>query len=594
MAEELKVNIIGDASQLKGALGQAGGQVESFSAKIGKIGKTMTVVGGAVTAALGAIVMKTAAVGDKFDKMSLRTGISVEALSSLAYAADISGTSIETMEKGLKGLTMTMDDYSKGIGEAKDAYEELNISVTDADGNLRDTVDVFKEIATKISAIENPTKQASIAIDIFGGRAGPQLLPMLKMGEKGIDDLMRKAEELGISLSTKEAKAAAEFTDRLTDLKGSVAGVGREIGFVLMPILTDLAEKVIVIIKKVKDWAEAHEPLVKLIVTVGAAVGALALVGGPILMAISVISKLKVAIVAVGAAIKVVTIAMASNPLGLAILATGALYTAWVTNFAGIRDFTLAVVDGVKKALGWLWDKIEWLGKKLGLFKKDAIDDFDELNQEITESTGEVAKAAGEAATAIGTETTAMGEAIEPTNTFATANETLATNLGKVADKAKEASEKIKIYAEDVAENYIALSIEATKSWAAFYEFWEADAKRTSKVVEETVKKHAQQMYYILNELAEVVGITNIPQVAPGQELVPMETTPTTSTINNIPVSNLVTPATKGGSTYSPTVQVTVQGNGNAGEIKKAVEQALDESARQFSRRGFEMVPGIG
>ena len=404
---------------------------------------------------------------------------------------------------------------------------------------------------------------------------------------------MKKAEELGISLSTKEAKAAAEFTDRLTDLKGSVAGVGREIGFVLMPILTNLAEKVIAIIKKVKDWAEAHEPLVKLIVTVGAAVGALALIGGPILMAISVIMQLKTAIVAVGAAVKVVTIAMAANPLGLAILAATALYAAWVTNFAGIRDFTIAIFDKIKKAIGWLWDKIEWLGKKLGLFKKDAIDDFDEFNQEITESAGKITEAAGEATTAIEAETTAVGEAIEPTDTFAESNKTLADNIGEVADKAKEAGEDIKIYAEGVAENYIALSVKATESWADFYEFWGVEAKRKADEVirlnEEVAEKVSKTMYKILNEAGQVIGLTNIPQISPGETLVPI-TQPGASTINNIPI----TPTATKGSTYSPNVQVTVQGNGNANEIKKAVEQALDESARQYNRKGFETVPGIG
>lgn len=593
MAEQLKVNIIGDASSLKGALGQAGGQVDSFSAKIGKIGKTMTVAGVAVVAALGAIVMKTAAVGDKFDKMSLRTGIAVEQLSGLAYAADISGTSVETMEKGLKGLTMTMDDYSKGIGEAKDAYEELDITVTDADGKLRGTVDVFKEIATKISAIENPTKQASIAIDIFGGRAGPQLLPMLKMGEKGIDDLIKKAEELGITLSTDEASAAAEFTDRLTDLKGALAGAGREIGFVLMPMLTNLAEKVIEMVKKTKEWVDAHKPLVEIIVKVGATLGALALIGGPILMAISVIGKLKTAVVAVGTAIKVVTVAMAANPLGLAILATAALYTAWVTNFAGIRDFTIAVVDRIKKALGWLWDKIEWLGKKLGLFKRDITEDFSDMNKEIGISVEGVADKAGEAATAIDEEATAVSEAIEPIDTFATSNKNLADNMGEVADKAKAVAEEVAGYADKATRGYIALSVAATDSWDAFYKFWELEAERTAETVVKTVEKVTRKMYKVLNEAGQVIGLTNIPQVSPGETLVPI-TQPGASTINNIPLSQLTTPATKGGNIYSPNVQVTVQGDGDAGKIKKVVEQALDESARQYNRWGFEMVPGIG
>ena len=593
MAEELKVNIIGDASQLKGTLGQAGGQVDGFAAKIGKVGKTMTVVGGVVVAALGAIVMKTAAVGDKFDKMSLRTGETVENLSALAYAADISGTSIETMEKGLKGLTKTMDDAFRGIGEGLEAFEELDIKVVDTEGNLRSTVEVLKEAATKISTIKNPTKQAAYAMDLFGAKAGPQLLPMLKMGEKGIDDLIKKAKELGITLSTEEASAAAEFTDRLTDLKGALAGAGREIGFVLMPILTNLAEKAIEIIKKIKDWVDAHKPLVEIIVKVGAALGALAVIGGPILMAISVIGHLKTAIVAVGAAIKVVTIAMAANPLGLAILATAALYTVWVTNFAGIRDFTVAVVDGIKKALGWLWDKVLWLGEKLGLFKRDVTEDFEEMNQEITESAEGVAEAAGKAATAIDNEATAAGEAIEPVDTFATSNETLADNLGEVADKAKEASEKIKAYAEDVAENYIALSVAATESWEGFYAFWEAEAERSGTAIVNAVEEVAEKIDNTLRKIKNAAGeITGI--ILPGGGVISTE--PITAPNVGPDYYNKSTPSNASPNTnaYSPTVQVTVQGDGDAAKIKQAVEQALDEAARQYNRRGFETVPGIG
>lgn len=592
MAEELKVNIIGDASSLKGALGQAGGQVEGFSAKIGKIGKTMTVVGGVVIAALGAIVMKTAAVGDKFDKMSLRTGISVEKLSALAYAADISGSSIETMEKGLKGLTMTMDDYSKGIGEAKDAYEELDIKVTDVDGNLRGTVDVFKEIATKIAAIENPTKQAALAMDIFGGRAGPQLLPLLKMGEKGIDDLMKKADELGISLSTKAAAAAAEFTDRLTDLKGSLAGIGRDIGNILMPILTKMAEKVVEIIKKVKAWAEAHKPLVELIVKVGAALAVIAVVGGPILMAVSVFAKLKVAIVAVGIAVK--ALAVASGPIGWLILAAGALYTAWVTNFAGIRDFTIAVVDGIKKALGWLWDKVLWLGEKLGLFKKDVTEDFSEMNQEIALAVDGVDASVGKVATAIDGVKESVGEATEPVDTFAESNKTLADNLDEVAEKAKEAGENIKTYAEDVAENYIAMSIKATESWADFTAFWEMETKRKAAEVirlsKEVVKEVQKTMYKIIDEYGNVIGLTNIQQTSPGQTLVPM-TQPGGSTINNIPLNQLTPPATKGNVTININNPV-VRNDDDIAKIKDEVLKGQEEAARQFDRSG-EVIPGM-
>jgi len=310
---DIWINILGDATKLKGELDKAGSHVSKFGEKIGAIGKTMTIVGGAVTAAFTAIVLKTVQVGDQFDKMSLRTGIAVEDLSSLAHACNISGTSIEGMEIGLKFLTRGMDDASKGTGEAKEAFEELGISVVDVEGNLRPTIDVLKEAATKIAAIENPTKQAALAMEIFGARSGTQLIPLLKMGGAGIEELMEKAKELGITMSTEAASAAAEFKDRLTDLKGSLAGAGRAIGEVLIPPLTTLAEKAIEIVKKIKEWADAHKPLIEAIILIGAKLGVLAAVGGPILMAVSAFMKMQGAITALGT--------ISAGPIGIMILA---------------------------------------------------------------------------------------------------------------------------------------------------------------------------------------------------------------------------------------------------------------------------------
>ncbi|GAH47298.1 unnamed protein product, partial [marine sediment metagenome] len=310
---DIWINILGDATKLKGALDKAGKNVSSFAEKASKAGRGIAIAGAAVTAAFTAVVLKTAAVGDQFDKMSLRTGVAVEDLSALAYAADISGTDIGTLEKGLKGLTKVMDDASMGIGEGMEAFELLDIAVMDSEGKLRSTVDVLKEAATKISAIEDPTKQAALAMDLFGARAGPQLLPLLKAGEGGIEELMNKAKELGITMSTEAATKAAEFTDRMTDLKGSLAGAGRTIGDTLIPAIIPLIEKVTEIVGKVVAWTKENPELVATITKVAAVVGVAAAVGGPILMAVAAFSAVAPAIALIGT--------IATGPIGLLIIA---------------------------------------------------------------------------------------------------------------------------------------------------------------------------------------------------------------------------------------------------------------------------------
>jgi len=126
---EAFVDITAKDNKLVQSLSKTQSKVEksaaAMSAKLAGIGKGMTIAGGVITAAFGAIVTKTTQLGDRLDKMSKRTNVSVEQLSALGYAAKISGADLDTVEKSLRYLARGMDDVSQGIGEAKDAFEFL-------------------------------------------------------------------------------------------------------------------------------------------------------------------------------------------------------------------------------------------------------------------------------------------------------------------------------------------------------------------------------------------------------------------------------------------------------------------------------------
>jgi hypothetical protein len=342
--EELLVKIFADASKLTSELEKAGGNVSSFSDKLNSVGKAMTIAGGAITGIFTAIITKTVNAGDAFNDMSLRTGVSVEKLSTLAYAAKQSGTDIESVETSLKFLVNAMDDTSKGTGTAQDTFAALGVSVVDAEGKLRPTVDVMKDVATAIAAMKNPAEQAAAAMDLFGARSGTQLVPLLKEGGAGIDELMGKAKDLGIEMSTAGAQAADAFKDKMSDLTGSLAGVGRTIGDVLIPALVPLIEKATEIVGKIQVWAEENPRLVETITTVGAIIGVIAAVGGPILMAVAAFSKISGAISAIGT--------ISTGPIGILILAIGAIVLIWKN-----WDTIVTFVEGWKdKIIGFLID----------------------------------------------------------------------------------------------------------------------------------------------------------------------------------------------------------------------------------------------
>jgi len=674
---EAFVDITAKDNKLVQSLSKTQSKVEksaaAMSKKLAGIGKGMTIAGGVITAAFGAIVTKTTQLGDKLDKMSKRTNVSVETLSALGYAAKISGADLDTVEKSLRYLARGMDDVSQGIGEAKDAFEFLDIAVVDTEGNLRPTMDVLKEAATKLAAMTDETKQVALATDIFGARYGTQLLPMLKEGGDGIEALMEKAKELGIVMSTEAAAKAAEFNDRITDLKESVGGMGRSIGEILIPPLIKFSEKALEIIKRIKEWADAHKPLVEMLVKVAATLGVLAAVGGPILLAVSVFLKMKVAITAISVAMK--ALAASTGPIGLIILAVGALAVAWTTNFGGIRDFTIAVVGKITEALGWLWDKVKWVLEKLGLYKETAKE-VTEANQKLTIATGETAdklKEAGEkaetAAPKVDTLATSMAGLAEKTEeakgvmdefgnfleTFEewsarmdrerAEREALATKkykeelekrknaLKRFAEVQKSITDRIYELTHTAMENSIrdldkqkeAYLIQG-QSQEIVNKWYQAEIDKLNelhpvkdkaiednedlgdsyndlgKELEKTTKKYrafadkiadrrpAGEGWDFLKDEFYVPGIfKKHPSYAVGTPYVPK------TGLALVHKGEKITPANQNttNNSWSPSVVVNVAGNGNASEIKRAVQEALNESNRQYFRQGKEILLGV-
>jgi hypothetical protein len=75
--------------------------------------------------------------------MSSRTGVSVEMLDKFQQAADLSDTSIDTVQKGLQKLSQNMAAAQNPTSAQAKLFEGLGISVTDANGKLRDSGAVF-------------------------------------------------------------------------------------------------------------------------------------------------------------------------------------------------------------------------------------------------------------------------------------------------------------------------------------------------------------------------------------------------------------------------------------------------------------------
>ena len=176
---------------------------------------------------------------DAAGKFSTRIGISVEALSQLQFAAERSGVSARTLEMGLQRMTRRLAEAAAtGKGEAVPALEALGLSA-DKMAKLRPEQQ-FAVLAKAFQDVGTQGEKVRLAMKLFDSE-GVALLQTLDGGAEGLKEMADQADRLGITLSEKDTKAAADFNDAITNLKAGSKGFSKEIFANLGPQLTALA-----------------------------------------------------------------------------------------------------------------------------------------------------------------------------------------------------------------------------------------------------------------------------------------------------------------------------------------------------------------
>lgn len=244
---EYKIKISGDPRGLDGAVRQAQGALKRLGKDLSGLqslaGKALnfTGIGGAASVTgLVAVAKAAATAADEFGKMGQRTGVAVEELSRLAYAASLNDASLGDLETGLRNLSKNMQAAAGGTGEAADAFGRIGVSVRTASGELRKPDAVLKDIADRFAGLADGAEKTNLALQLFG-KSGTTLIPLLNNGADGLKSMADEADRFGKTITSAMADRAAEFNDNLTRLQSLAQGAGQQIGLALVPALNDLA-----------------------------------------------------------------------------------------------------------------------------------------------------------------------------------------------------------------------------------------------------------------------------------------------------------------------------------------------------------------
>lgn len=382
------VELFADDTRLVRGLNAASKRLKDWGESIGSVGKKMLAAGLGVLGSLAGAGKLFADMGSDLADMSARTGVSVEALSELGYAADMSGGDMETLEGGLRKMQKMIAEAASGSETARQSLSALGITIADLKDLSPD--EQFMLIADRLTQIKNPTQRAAAAMEVFG-KSGTRLLPMMADGVAGLEAMRQKARDLGLVMSSEDAAAADELGDVLDTMWKSIKRGAATIGAALSPTLQELAARVTSVMTTVGNWINQNRDVVVTVFKVAAAVAAggaaLIAIGGAVTGLGAVFGAVAAIITGVGTALGTIGAVLSAilSPVGLVIAALASLggYFLYVSGagqralswlgeqFAALRETALAAWQGISDALAagdiglaakilWLTLKMEW------------------------------------------------------------------------------------------------------------------------------------------------------------------------------------------------------------------------------------------
>jgi hypothetical protein len=220
-AIRMKLSLSG-LSQVENGLRALRGGFSSIHGALARVGVSLT---SALSVGAFANLTKQAInTADSMGKLAQKTGTAVQDLSALTHSSRLADVQLETLQRGLKELGDNMVKAGRG-GES--VVEEV-IRLADEFKNMADDQD-----------------KVNRAMELFGSKSGPELIPLLNAGSDAIRAQVEEARRLGLIVGPEFAGQAEKFNDNLTRMKGVSEGLFLRLAERILPTLNEQLEKLL-------------------------------------------------------------------------------------------------------------------------------------------------------------------------------------------------------------------------------------------------------------------------------------------------------------------------------------------------------------
>lgn len=212
---------------LKDAETQAVKSGEGFTILKGVISNLVTQGINALGRALGSVkdsFFDVTAWADDLLTTSTQTGLTTEKLQELQYASQLVDVEVETMTKSMAKNIKSMTNAQKGSKDMVSAYKQLGVEVTNADGSLRNSQDVYWETIEALGKVADETTRDSLAMTILG-KSAQEINPLIEAGADTLQQLSEEAHNVGYVMGEEDVQLLGQFDDMVQRMKTGITSL---------------------------------------------------------------------------------------------------------------------------------------------------------------------------------------------------------------------------------------------------------------------------------------------------------------------------------------------------------------------------------
>jgi len=366
--------IQGNTDKLKDKMSKLTGVVKKVGTVLTAVGATVGVVGGAIIRGAN----QFAEMGDRIDKMSQKIGMSRKSFQEWDYIMSQNGGNVETLQMGFKTLTTQIEGVQKGSKDSINAFRALGVQVKDNNGKFRNADDVFNDTIRSLQKIENPTQKMILANRLFG-RSAAELRPLLNQEAQAVDDLRKKANDMGLIISDEDVENSVKFKDTMDTFTRFFQA---KFATVMMKLMPELSKTLEDLIKFANENQEVFDNIGKSFSFI--ATKALPAVVKVVVFVVNLLKNIA-GIVGniIGTVLSIPTyISMAFNTLKTNVIIMFANIGKAISNIAGtIGNIFNSILSAIAQWVTNIVEKIQWIVGKMPLVNKFVKDGGSRVTQ---------------------------------------------------------------------------------------------------------------------------------------------------------------------------------------------------------------------